>query len=156
MARLEYRQYGEWETQFPLLYYYDGIDQDEVSLRFACDYFVKDGVVYEKTSCSIEPHAYVIYVRRSADEYVVDSTRQTPPAFRWGGIRIELREFMEYSDQHPVRHTFRYSDDDDALLCLQSDYLVWDGSEWAKTSAEIDEDRRVYVYYATRTAAGRI
>ncbi|MEF3305276.1 hypothetical protein [Paenibacillus sp. GYB003] len=146
MARLEYRLFDE-ERGFPLLYYYDFIDKDEVSLRFACDYLVKDRVVYEKTSCAIEPRAYVIYVKTAEDEQALASGTELP-GYR-GGIRIELRHFREEAAQYPVVHVFQFRDDDDALLHLQSDYLQWNGVEWEKTSAEVDEDRKVYVYYAS-------
>ncbi len=48
MARLEYRLYTEGGETFPVLYYYEQIGRDEAALRFACDYFVKSGRVYEK------------------------------------------------------------------------------------------------------------
>lgn len=147
MARLEYRRFDE-ENGFPLLYYYDFIDKDEISLRFACDYLVKDGVVYEKTSCAIEPRAYVIYVK-TAEEEQASAGGAELYGYR-GGIRIELREYIEHTSRYPVVHVFQFQDDDDALLHLQSDYLWWDGTEWEKTSAEVDEDRKVYVYYAVR------
>ena len=145
MARLEYRLFDE-ERGFPLLYYYDFIDKDEVSLRFACDYFVKDRVVYEKTSCTIEPRAYVIYVKTAEDEQAFAGGSELP-GYR-DGIRIELREYKSDTSHYPVVHVFRFQDDDDALLLLQSDYVQWNGVEWGKTSAEVDEDRKVYVYYA--------
>lgn len=145
MARLEYRLLDE-PGGFPLLYMYDRIDKDEVSLRFACDYLVKDRTVYEKTSCAIEPGTYVIYVKVAEDEEAAVS-EMAPPDYG-GGIRVELREFKRWASHYPVVHVFRFRDDDDALLHLQSDYLTWEGVEWAKTSTEVDEDRRVYVYYA--------
>lgn len=145
MPRLEYRLFDE-QRGFPLLVEYNFIDKDEVSLRFACDYFVKDGVVYEKTSCAIEPRTYVIYVTVAEGEQA-SANRTDMPDLR-GGIRIELREYSESASYYPVVHLFRFQDDDDALLYLQSDYLEWNGVEWAKTSAEVDEDRKVYVYYA--------
>jgi len=67
-----------------------------------------------------------------------------------GGIRIELREFREDASTYPLLHTFRYTDDDDALLLLQADALEWNALAWNKSSTEVDEDRGVYVYYAVR------
>lgn len=148
MARLEYRLLDETRG-FPVLYYYDFIDKDEVSLRFACDYLVKDRCVYEKTSCAIEGNKYVIYVRVAEEEQVVEPGSVLHGL--WGGIRIELREYREGTAHYPLVHVFEFQDDDDALLHLQSDYLFANGREWAKTSAEVDEDRKVYVYYAQPT-----
>ncbi|MFC4769249.1 hypothetical protein [Effusibacillus consociatus] len=149
MARLEYRLLDE-ARGFPVLYYYDMIDKDEISLRFACDYFVKDKIVFEKASCAIELPNYVIYVRPDEDEQVVDPGVLSAP--RWGGIRMEVREFREGTSFYPVIHTYEFRDDDDALLHLQSDFLYLYGKEWLKTSTEVDEDRKVYVIYAKPTA----
>lgn len=149
MTRLEYRLLDE-TNQFPVLYYYEPIEKDEVSLRFACDYFVKGHMVYEKTSCAVEADRYVIYVKRSTEERAVDYAHTAAP--RWGSIRMELREFSEGTHHYPLVHTYYFKDDDDAVLHLQSDYLYWNGREWEKTSTEVDEDRQVYVYYAQPTS----
>lgn len=149
MARLEYRLLDEG-SGFPVLYQYDRIDKDEISLRFACDYLVKGHVVYEKTSCAVEPDCCVIYVKRSTEEQAVDYSEK--PRVRWEHVQIELREFREGTLVYPHVHTYAFKDDDDALLMLQSDYVYWDGREWEKTSAEVDEDRHVYIYYAKPTA----
>lgn len=145
MARLEYRLLDEAKG-YPVLFTYDHIDKDEVSLRFACDYLVKEHMVYEKTSCAIEAGCYVIYVKSSTEEHAVDYVQMA--AARWGNVQIELREFHEGAKPYPLVHTYYFKDDDDALLHLQSDYLYLNGREWEKTSAEVDEDRRVYIYYA--------
>lgn len=148
MARLEYRLLDE-ANHFPVLYYYDQIDKDEISLRFACDYFVKGGVVYEKSSAAIEPAAYVIYVKPSAEEKVVPYTDAA--SLRWARVQIEVRHYQEHTSHYPLVQLFQFTDDDDALLHLQSDYLMLQGKEWEKTSTEVDEDRKVYVYYARPT-----
>jgi hypothetical protein len=149
MARLEYRLLDD-ANGYPVLYQYDGIDKDEVSLRFACDYFVKGHIVYEKTSCAVEAGCYVIYVKPSAEEQAVDYAETAAP--RWNCIQIELREFREGTCNYPLIHTYYFQNDDDALLHLQSDYLYLNGREWEKTSTEVDEDRHVYVYYAQPTS----
>lgn len=73
-------------------------------------------------------------------------------AARWGSTQIELREYKEGTNVYPLIHTYSFKDDDDVLLLLQSDYITLNGREWEKTSAEVDEDRRVYVYYARPSA----
>ena len=148
MARLEYRKLDE-ANHFPLLYFYDHIDKDEISLRFACDYFVKGKEVYEKTSAAIEPQAYVIYVKLSEEEQAV--TYSDAAALRWGRVQIEVREYRENTDHYPLVHLYQFTEDDDALLLLQSDYITLGGKEWEKTSTEVDENRKVYVYYAKPT-----
>lgn len=144
MARLEYRLNDESQT-YPVLYYYDFIDKDEVSLRFACDYWIKNKRVYERTGNQVNGSKYIIFVREAVEEHVLEQEQDDR---YWGGICVELREFREGTDRYPVVHRFVLHDDDDALLLLQSDSLTLQGKVWARTSTEIDEDRKVYVYYA--------
>jgi len=151
LPRLEYRLLDE-EKGYPVLYYYNGIDKEEISLRFACDYFVKDQHVYEKTSCAVEDGTYVIYIRRAEDEKVLDDQLVFAPD--WRGIRLEVRHFREGTAHYPVVHTFYFHSDEDALLHLQSDLFYIGGREWQKTSAEVDENRKVYVIYAEPTEEG--
>ena len=72
MAKLEYR---DVENGYSALYHYNSIPKDEIVSRFLCDYFIKDGVVYEKTSNTIEPPLHVIYVKQANDEISIN-TRQ--------------------------------------------------------------------------------
>jgi len=148
MVRLEYRLLDA-QQGYPVLYHYDSIDKDEVSLRFACDYFVKERTVYEKTSAAIERDTYVIYVKPAEDEKAVDYSDAVP--LRWGRVQLEVREYKEGTELYPLIHTYQFLDDEDALLHLQANYLYLQEQEWEKTSTEVDEDRRVYIYYAQRT-----
>lgn len=66
MAKLEYRLLDE-TNNFPVLFYYADIDKAEIAARFACDNFIRDGVVYEKTSCAVELITYVIYLQKSSE-----------------------------------------------------------------------------------------
>ncbi|HEU4965484.1 MAG TPA: hypothetical protein VFV52_16790 [Bacilli bacterium] len=144
MARLEYRILDE-NRGFPILYYYESIGQDEILMRFCCDYFVKDGIVFEKTSCSVEMNACIIYVLPAEEEQVVETEAVRNPHHK---IRLELREFQEDTAHYPILHTFEFPEPLEALLHLQSDRLFHNGRTWVKTSTEIDEDRKAYVYYA--------
>ncbi|TVY08762.1 hypothetical protein [Paenibacillus cremeus] len=147
MSRLEYRLYAEGSETYPLLYYYDRIGKDEVLLRFACDYFIKDGRVYEKTSCAVEASCYVIYVQEAEDERVMPLWG-TPKGFSRRAITMELREYQEGTADYPLIRTFSFPDPQEALLHLQANYLMVGDTEWCRTSAEIDEDRETYVFYA--------
>ncbi|HZG84965.1 hypothetical protein [Paenibacillus sp.] len=153
MARLEYRL-SHATDESPLLYVYNYIDKDEISMRFACDYYVKEGVVYEKLSAAFVRGLYVIYVRVAAEENAAAPDAAGGSALG-PGIRVELRHFREEADVYPLLHTFRFADDDDALLLLQTDVVEWNGREWTKSSTEVDEDRGVYVYYAMAPEAAR-
>ncbi|GAA4871205.1 hypothetical protein GCM10023310_58460 [Paenibacillus vulneris] len=147
MARLEYRLYEEG-GDFPLLYYYDHIERDETALRFACDYLVKEGTVYEKTSCAIEDLCYVIYVKPSEDEQVKSWAKPQSPA---PGFSMELREFKELATDYRLVHTYYFEDSLDVMLYMTANYLYVDGQEWYRTSVEIDEDRSTFVYYAVKS-----
>jgi len=150
MATLEYRQMDENQT-FPLLYYYENIDITEIATRFACDYFVKDEVTYEKTSCASQPPLYTIYVQKAEQQEWLDSG----PSLRSGkGLKLELRQFLQNAAYFPEIHIFEVDSNRELLLLLQSDYLYWLGQEWQKTSTEIDEDRKTYVYYAVPASGG--
>jgi hypothetical protein len=149
VARLEYRLLDETRG-FPVLYYYDQIERMEVSMRFACYYFVKDRTVYERASCAIEEQTFVIYVTESEEEKVLDLG--APHPVTGNGIRVELREYKEDTALYPVVHEYKFHSASDALLHLQSDFLYVGGREWKMTSTEIDEDRRTYVIYAQPTS----
>ena len=144
MARLEYRLLQE-EQGFPVLYQYERISRDEIALRFACDYFVKERIIYEKTSCAVETNAYVIYVKEAEEEQIVDNA---PYSRYTRGIVLEVREYKEESMHYPVVRMHTCRDHEEVLLYMMSDYVYIEGQEWERTSAEIDEDRDVCVYYA--------
>lgn len=148
MARLEYRLYQEG-GEFPLLYYYDRMGREESALRFACDYFVKEGVVYEKTSCAVEDSCYVIYVKQANDERTMPWG--SPRTNGMHGLTLELREFKKFGADYRLVHTFVLPDSLEAMLYLQANYLYAEGKEWYKTSVEIDEDRETFVYYAVES-----
>ncbi|MFD0680491.1 MULTISPECIES: hypothetical protein [unclassified Paenibacillus] len=148
MPRLEYRLFEE-DSDFPLLYYYDRIGREETALRFACDYLVKESVVYEKTSNAIEDGCYVIYVKRADDERVMswekrDSGQST-------GLRLELREYREFGADYRLVHCYSFQDTLAVLLHLEANYLYLEGQEWYRTSTEIDEDRETFVIYAVKS-----
>ena len=147
MARLEYRLFDP-EHEFPVLYFYENIPKYEVIMRFACDYFVKEMTVYEKTSCAIEADVHVIYVRVADDEHAgLNESLQSAGQ----GIVMEVREFNEEASRYPVMHVYHFTDGQDATLHLYSNFLYLNGEEWEKTSSEVDEDRKVYVIYAQRS-----
>lgn len=144
MARLEYRLLDD-KQDFPLLYYYEKINLDEISLRFICEYFVKDGTAYEKTSCAIEDDAYVIYVKKAKTAPI---TTETSPAPISGNLRLEVRQFNEDMVCFSVLKTYDFTKTQDLLLYLQSDYLYFAEHEWLKKATQVDEDRKLYIYYA--------
>ncbi|RAL24532.1 hypothetical protein [Thermoflavimicrobium daqui] len=149
MARLEYRLLDE-EKGFPIISFYSQISKEEVLLRFACDYFVQDHKSYEVTSCAIEEGVYIIYVRVDPEKKIVDSQLTFMP--NWDGIRIELRHYQRGVKEDKLVHRFHFHDWQEALAHLLSNFLYLEEVEWERVVSEIDENRKVYVYYARPTS----
>lgn len=149
MAQLEYRLFDE-EKGFPALYHYNSIPKDEIVMRFLCDYFIKDGVVYEKTSNASEPPLYVIYVKPSLDEVPLPMNR--PATVGMGFIVLEVREYREDYAEYPLILSLELNTLTDIALLGQCHYLMIEGVEWEQTSLEIDEDRETYVLYVQKTS----
>jgi len=147
LSRLEYRLLDE-KNNYPVLYVFQDIDEMEIAARFTCDYFVKNGALYEKASCAMEVLVYVIYVNEIDDDVTAydDNIRKNGKR-----IRLEMRRFIEEAEMYPLLFTYELRENKDLLLYLQSDFFIWSGEEWEKTSSEIDEDRKVYVLYAKPT-----
>ena len=77
VPRLEYRLLDE-ANGYPVVYYYEDLDATEISARFACDKFIKGSVIYEKTSCAIEPTVYIVYVQEATGFQVFLSSAVQP------------------------------------------------------------------------------
>lgn len=148
MVQLEYRLFDE-QKGFPALYHFKSIPKEEVIVRFLCDYLVKDGVVYEKTSNAIEAPLHVIYVKLSKEEKPLLSARRS--IVEMGYIVLEIREFREDSNDYPIISNMEFRTLTDLALLAQSNYFMLEGVEWEKTSFEVDEDRQRYVLYAKKT-----
>lgn len=139
---LEYRLY-ENEHSFTPLYHYRFLSLDEVLARRECEFFVKDGVTYKQRSSALENEDYfLIYVDRYEDG---------PPAkLETDRIKIEVRELNVLSD-HPVLESYWLERHLDALAMLGTTYIYVEGREFMRDSAEVDEDRGMYVLYVTPT-----
>ncbi|KUO78458.1 MAG: hypothetical protein APF81_09850 [Desulfosporosinus sp. BRH_c37] len=149
MANLEYRLY-DVENGYPALYHYNSIPKDEIVSRFLCDYFIKDGVVYEKTSNTIEPPLHVIYVKKANDEIPIPMSRRSKVGM--GFIVMEIREYREDAKEYPIIQNLELSSLTDIAILGQCHYLMIEGVEWEQTSLELDEDRQTYALYVKRTS----
>ncbi|MBD1372205.1 hypothetical protein IC620_07490 [Hazenella sp. IB182357] len=145
MISLEYRLLDE-KKGFSVVTFYENISKEEVILRFNCDYFIKNHKVYRKETCRIEGLVYVIYVEQDKDEKVLEQGLIPTPT--WQGTRVEVRHFQENTSQYPVIHIYHFHTYTDVLLFLNSDTVDIEGNDWCKTATEVDENRKVYVYYA--------
>lgn len=146
MARLEYRLLDEAE-EYPVMFQYDNIDIGEIATRFACDRIIRGGTVYEKTSTALEPLSYVIYVQTAGPAQTATAAQpQTGP-----GARLEIRQDWEGETPGLLIEGRTYTDAVELVINLTSDYFYWLGDEWLKTMTVLDEDRKVYVYYAKKS-----
>lgn len=144
MARLEYRLIDEWGRE-SVLYYYHEMKKTEISARLACDYFIKDREVYERTSTYMEDDLFILYVQRAADEGVVEGDPVYSAKRR---VYVEIREYQDWRNRYPLVHLFPMERMEEVVPILQCDLLYIQDKQWEKTSIEIDEDRGTFVYYA--------
>lgn len=141
---LEYRLYKGNNSSEPL-FHYEQIDLQQVLARRSCDFYVKEGIVYKQTSSAIEGDWHVIYVTKEEEgemekeEFNINDT-----------LQLEMRELNGRAN-HPILKKIEFDHHIDILSHIGSDYHYIDGMEWEKDSAEIDEDRRVYVLYLIKT-----
>ena len=142
-AMLEYRlQKGK--DKFEPIYYYTNIDLPQILTRRECEFFIKEGKTYKQLSSAIEDELFVIYVE------LCEETPMEMQELSCEGIKLEIRELNTYKN-HPLI-TFEYMANHlDILSMIGSIYTYIEDKEWERDSAEIDEDRGVYVLYVTPT-----
>ncbi|MFC0272709.1 hypothetical protein ACFFIX_14835 [Metabacillus herbersteinensis] len=143
---LEYRV-NDKERGYPALYHYDRLNQAEIFCRRLCDYFIKNGIVYHQTSCSLEREMFVIYVEEAPGETVFRDE------LAYKHVTLEIRMNSE-NEESKLLKTLELFSHDEVLSLLGNDFLQIEGLEeyeFKKTSAEIDEDRSTYVLYVELT-----
>jgi len=148
MPRFEYRL-NDKTQDYPFLYYYENMNDIEAAMRFVCDYFVKDGKTWLKTSSAVEAAQFVLYVEKVEEDDAEQGNAKQ--AALTGRIAVEMREYRENAFEYPLIHQFAFDSQVQALAYLLADTMMLSGQEWEKTSAEIDEDRQAYVYYCRKT-----
>lgn len=140
---LEYRLLKLNET-YHSIYHYESIDLEQVLARRECEFFVKEGVTYKQRSSAIEDDIHVIYV----DEYEHAPKEEKESDSEY--LTLEVRELNSYRN-HPLLTLKSFSNHLEVLSYLGAVYTYFNGQEWERDSAEIDEDRKVYVLYVTET-----
>ena len=148
MPRFEYRL-NDAAQDYPILYFYENMDEVETAMRFVCDYFVKDGKTWLKNASAVSGMEYVMYM----EEVPTDSAEAGNRAQKAlpSGIAVEVREYREGALDYPLIHQFAFNSQLQALAHLLADTLMLFGQEWEKTSTEVDEDRQAYIYYCRKT-----
>ena len=148
MPRFEYRL-NDAAQDYPLIFYYENMDEVEAAMRFVCDYFVKDGKTWLKNASAVSGMEYVMYM----EEVPTDSAESGNRAQKAlpSGIAVEVREYREGALDYPLIHQFAFNSQLQALAHLLADTLMLFRQEWEKTSTEVDEDRQAYIYYCRKT-----
>jgi hypothetical protein len=142
-AVLEYRlQKGK--EDYVSIYHYPEIELEQILTRRECEFFVKEGVTYKQLSSAIEGNLFIIYLE-IYEESPIEKERPSQP-----GIRLEIRE-LNHINGHPLITSDYLTNHMDVLSMIGSVYTYDQGKEWERDSAEIDEDRQVYVLYVTPT-----
>lgn len=141
-AVLEYRlQKGP--EQFVPIYHYPDIELEQILARRECEFFVKEGVTYKQLSSAIEDELFIIYLELYEDG-LAEKEEQSQ------GIKLEIRE-LDVQKGHPLITSEYVTNHLDVLSMIGSVYTYYHGKEWERDSAEMDEDRKVYVLYVTPT-----
>lgn len=142
-AVLEYRL-KKGANQFVPIYYYSDIDLGQILARRECEFFVKGGITYKQLSSAVENQLFVIYVE------VYEEGPIEVEQHKLNAVTLEIRE-LDVRKSHPLIATVSFDNHLDVLSIIGSVYTYCDGKEWERDSAEIDEDRKVYVLYTTAT-----
>ena len=148
MPRFEYRL-SDAAQEYPVLFFYEAMDDLEIAMRFTCDYFVKEGKTWLRTGSAVEASQFVMYVE-AVEEDDAEEGNLAQPVLP-GGIAVEVREYREGAAEYPLIHQFGFASQAQAVSYLLADTMMLFGQEWEKTSTEIDEDRQAYVYYCRKT-----
>ncbi|NMH70751.1 hypothetical protein HF072_18400 [Bacillus sp. RO3] len=140
---LEYRL-RKGNNTFEAIYHYPEIELEQILTRRECEFFVKEGVTYRQLSSAIEGNRFILYVELYEEEPLKD------PLFPPEGLILEIRE-LNPRKQNPILKIEHHDDHLDILSVIGSVYYYIDGNEWERDSAEIDEDRYVYILYVKAT-----
>lgn len=140
---LEYRLQKGRDEYIPI-FHYPHIELEQILARRECEFFIKEGVTYKQLSSSIEDNVFVIYLEKY-EEKPMELEILSPEA-----IVLEVRQLNNLKE-HPLITTIHLKHHIDVLSIIGSIYTYYHGSEWERDSAEIDEDRKVYVLYVNPT-----
>ncbi|OXS60841.1 hypothetical protein B0G93_107122 [Bacillus sp. V-88] len=140
---LEYRLRKGNDT-FEAIYHYRDIELEQILARRECEFFVKEGITYRQLSSAIEGDLFIIYVETYEEEPLND------PLFPPEGLVLEIRELNQRKN-NPILKIEHHDYHLDILSVIGSVYYYIDEVEWERDSAEIDEDRYVYILYVKAT-----
>jgi hypothetical protein len=142
VERLEYRLLLD-DERYELLYFYENIDLEQIITRRECEFFVKEGVTYRQLSSALENDTVAIYVEKYEQGVKEDEVNGH-------GLLLEVRE-LNAEKNHPVITTLELHSHLEVMVYIGNSFTYFQGKEWLRDCAEIDEDRKLYVLYVTAT-----
>lgn len=141
---LEYRQWKGNNEYLPL-YFYEDIEIEQILARRECEFFVKNGVTYKQVSSSIEKNIYVIYV-----EIFEEGPMEAEFPSIGDLLTLEIRELNSIKN-HPILDRMYLNSHLEVLTVIGSTFTIVKNKECERDSAEMDEDRKMYVLYVSPT-----
>ncbi|EIT87356.1 hypothetical protein A374_00754 [Fictibacillus macauensis ZFHKF-1] len=141
LTTVEYRLVDE---SFTPLYYVENIDRLELFCRRNCNYFVLDQYVYEVVSTALENELFVIYLQLVEDDQPFGET----PTSRALGIEVRL---LTDDQSYPEMTYINCQTHLEAFTYLDNSFLYFQNKEYARVSAELDQNRKQYVLYVKLT-----
>ncbi|ANC77967.1 hypothetical protein ABE65_014645 [Fictibacillus phosphorivorans] len=121
----------------------ENMHNDEKYARQLCEYFVTGGKEYELQSNEMKGSEEILIVKEVGEaRRFTDET-----SYKGRGIFLEFRSYNSSGDM-PVLHTQALNSHWDVIRYLLKDVVDIPGKgQFLRDSAEIDEDRAVYVMY---------
>ena len=121
----------------------ENMHNDEKYARQLCEFFVTGGKEYELQSNEMKASEEILIVKE-----VGEARRFTEEtSYKGRGIFLEFRSYHSSGDM-PVLHTQALNSHWDVIRYLLKDVADIPGKgQYLRDSAEIDEDRAVYVMY---------
>ncbi|MGM7682385.1 hypothetical protein ACSVDA_09550 [Cytobacillus sp. Hm23] len=129
---------------YPALYHYKDIDREQIFVRRECEYYVKDGIVYEQVSSALEDDRFVLYVNKIGDDTIDPNTRVRE------NLCVEVREYRRIGEQKLLK-IYDCRDHMDVLGYIGNTFIYIEGKEYKRSSVEADEDRQTYILYVNDT-----
>ena len=121
----------------------DMISNDEIYARQLCEYFIKDGKQYKLLSNEMEKGSEILVIKEDSKAQKFQDEISYPP----DEIHIEFRQYQVFGDM-PLLYTIKVDTHYDVIRFLLKDIVdIPTIGQKERDSAEIDEDRKVYVIY---------
>jgi hypothetical protein len=121
----------------------ENMNHDEKYARQLCEFFVHEGKEYELQSNEMKDNEEILIIKEkgTAKKFADEAS------YKGRGIFIEFRQYHETGEM-PLLHLQALNSHWDVIRYLLKDVVdIPQRGQYLRDSAEIDEDRAVYVMY---------